>query len=410
MLHKGRINSKNFTKRGTNSISSASSGQAYTNNNQLYMGDLDPQWDEQIIKTIWSQLLKDNIRIKMLKRNNMNPGTKNIGYCFVEFSSGLYATEAINKNGVPVPGYPERRLKLNWSNMNNIENKQYNSNSSSNANIDRKQFSIFVGDLAPNVTNMQLYTFFKEKYPSTDFANVKFDPRTHVSKGYGFVKFSNPVEQQRAMLEMQNAKLNGRSIKIGSTTKTTNSYSNANNYVMNKDTHYNTSNMNNKNVPNNVMKKKLLNNKVTQTTELISAIQKLPTLNNHNNPQNTTIEVTNLPTTMSQSDISLFFKPMGLIRSILHFKDSGSTGTNSVRIQFVHRDSAMRAMQNLQDYKISSNKISICWGEPLHSASVPERQVYPHRDDSKHLTVAGWSAVQSLAEACGLAGERHVLV
>lgn len=44
---------------------------------------------------------------------------------------------------------------------------------------------------------------FKKRYQSVIQAKVIVDPVTRYSKGYGFVKFSNQDETQRAMVEMQ---------------------------------------------------------------------------------------------------------------------------------------------------------------------------------------------------------------
>jgi RNA recognition motif-containing protein len=45
---------------------------------------------------------------------------------------------------------------------------------------------------------------FQTRYPSCKGARIVFDPLTHLSKGYGFVKFTDEIEQQRAMVEMRN--------------------------------------------------------------------------------------------------------------------------------------------------------------------------------------------------------------
>jgi len=40
------------------------------------------------------------------------------------------------------------------------------------------------------------------------------EPSTKISKGYGFVKFINPEEAQRAISEMNGISLNGKNIKV----------------------------------------------------------------------------------------------------------------------------------------------------------------------------------------------------
>ena len=44
-------------------------------NNQLYMGDLDPSWDENVIRSIWNSLGESNVEIKLMW-NNRNAGVR----------------------------------------------------------------------------------------------------------------------------------------------------------------------------------------------------------------------------------------------------------------------------------------------------------------------------------------------
>jgi RNA recognition motif-containing protein len=58
-----------------------------------------------------------------------------------------------------------------------------------------------------------LRDFFMKYYTSVTTAKVIIDPVNKTSKGYGFVKFSDPVEAQRALTEMSGKYLNGKSLK-----------------------------------------------------------------------------------------------------------------------------------------------------------------------------------------------------
>ncbi|KAL7213652.1 hypothetical protein ACSBR2_016225 [Camellia fascicularis] len=64
------------------------------------------------------------------------------------------------------------------------------------------ELSIFVGDLAPDVTDYLLQETFRTQYPSVRGAKVVIDPNTGRSKGYDFVKFADEMERNRAMSEM----------------------------------------------------------------------------------------------------------------------------------------------------------------------------------------------------------------
>ena len=37
-----------------------------TGSSQLYMGDLDPNWDENVIRQIWRDLGESNVHVKMM--------------------------------------------------------------------------------------------------------------------------------------------------------------------------------------------------------------------------------------------------------------------------------------------------------------------------------------------------------
>lgn len=55
---------------------------------------------------------------------------------------------------------------------------------------------------------------FQQHYPSCKSAKVVADPMTNVSRGYGFVRFSDELEQQRALQEMQGQYCGYRPIRI----------------------------------------------------------------------------------------------------------------------------------------------------------------------------------------------------
>lgn len=78
---------------------------------------------------------------------------------------------------------------------------------------DSTAFSVFVGDLAPDVNDFLLQESFRQFYASVRSAKVITDPATGRSKGYGFVRFSNEPERDRA-LEMQGYSLSGRPIRV----------------------------------------------------------------------------------------------------------------------------------------------------------------------------------------------------
>lgn len=93
-------------------------------------------------------------------------------------------------NGKPIPGTnPVVRFRLNSA-----------SNSNKLLGNDR-EFSVWVGDLSPEVDDYNLYRVFSNKYSSIKTAKVILDS-SGFSKGYGFVRFGLEEEQKSALYEM----------------------------------------------------------------------------------------------------------------------------------------------------------------------------------------------------------------
>ena len=67
---------------------------------------------------------------------------------------------------------------------------------------DGPDYTIFVGNLAANVTDYMLQETFKTVYTSVKGAKVVTDRATGRSKGYGFVWFGDKGEQLHSMTEM----------------------------------------------------------------------------------------------------------------------------------------------------------------------------------------------------------------
>ncbi len=64
-----------------------------------------------------------------------------------------------------------------------------------------------------NVSEEKLKDFFLKFYSSVIGSKIIIDPINKSSKGYGFVKFTDRNEAQKALVEMNGQYLNGRPIK-----------------------------------------------------------------------------------------------------------------------------------------------------------------------------------------------------
>jgi RNA recognition motif-containing protein len=124
------------------------------------------------------------------------------GYGFVEFVSHAAAERVLTTfNGQMMPNV-EMAYRLNWA-------------SAGEKRDDSPDYTIFVGDLAADVTDYTLQETFRVHYPSVKGAKVVTDKMTMRSKGYGFVKFGDPAEQARAMTEMNGMPCSSRPMRIG---------------------------------------------------------------------------------------------------------------------------------------------------------------------------------------------------
>ena len=99
----------------------------------------------------------------------------------------------------------EQHYRLNWATLGAGERRT----------DDSPDYTIFVGDLAADVTDYLLQETFKAVYSSVKGAKVVIDRNTGRSKGYGFVKFGDESEQLRAMTEMNGVICLTRPMRIG---------------------------------------------------------------------------------------------------------------------------------------------------------------------------------------------------
>ncbi|KAJ6812934.1 uncharacterized protein M6B38_146360 [Iris pallida] len=170
----------------------------------LWIGDLQYWVDESYLHGCFAHT-GEVISIKII-RNKITGQPE--GYGFIEFVSHAAAERILQTyNGVQMPG-TEHTFRLNWASFGTGERR-------TDAGPDH---SIFVGDLAPDVTDYLLQETFRVSYPSVRGAKVVTDPSTGHSKGYGFVKFADEMERNRAMTEMNGVFCSSRAMRISAAT------------------------------------------------------------------------------------------------------------------------------------------------------------------------------------------------
>ncbi|KAJ2030280.1 hypothetical protein H4S03_007105 [Coemansia sp. S3946] len=209
---------------------------------QLWMGDIEPWMDEEYIRIVWNSL-GETVAVKII-RDRLTGAMAN--YCFIEVSTHADAERILAlHNGKAMPSSPDRLFRLNWATgmapgtgypplqsfatAGALESpgglaasgNTYAATSgglSLSASLDGPEFSLFVGDLAPEVTDVQLVHEFRSRYGSVRTAKVVTDPVTLLPRGYGFVRFADEADQQRALVEMQGHVIGSRTIRVSTAT------------------------------------------------------------------------------------------------------------------------------------------------------------------------------------------------
>ncbi|KAJ4880423.1 Polyadenylate-binding protein RBP45C [Raphanus sativus] len=163
----------------------------------LWIGDLQPWMDENYLINAFS--ITGEVQQAKVIRNKQSGYSE--GYGFIEFVSHAAAERILaSYNGAQMPS-SEQTFKLNWAG----ERRQ----------SEGPEHTVFVGDLAPDVTDYMLTETFKNVYSSVKGAKVLIDRTTGRSKGYGFVRFGDESEQMRAMTEMNGQYCSSRPMRTG---------------------------------------------------------------------------------------------------------------------------------------------------------------------------------------------------
>lgn len=155
---------------------------------QLWMGSLEPNMTESFIMAAFNRLGSRPLTVKVMRNKFTGEPA---GYAFVHFQTDEEAIDTMHKlNGKPIPGtFPVVRFRLNTA-----------SREAKNLQLER-EFSVWVGDLSPEVDDYSLYRVFASKYSSIKTAKVILDGSGY-PKGYGFVRFGNEEEQRNALHAM----------------------------------------------------------------------------------------------------------------------------------------------------------------------------------------------------------------
>ena len=160
--------------------------------NTLWMSDIEPWMNEEIIIDSFKENGFHPISVKMIKDRKLK---KIRNYCFINFDNIIEANKAlIQLNGKNLPN-SNIKFKLNWANLNSRENP-----------------NVYVGNISPEVDDIELYTLFKARYPSVHHASIITDKG--ISKGFGFVHFLEKKDYEKCLKEMDGFIFHNKAIKV----------------------------------------------------------------------------------------------------------------------------------------------------------------------------------------------------
>lgn len=290
--------------------------QTYEEVRTLWIGDLQYWMDENYVRSCFSVTAEQIVSAKVI-RNKQTMCSE--GYGFVEFTSHSQAERVLQTYNSTLMPNTEQAFRLNWASFGLGERRVEGGS----------DHSIFVGDLAPDVTDYMLQETFRSHYNSVKGAKVVLDPVTNRSKGYGFVRFGDETERTRAMTEMNGIYCSSRPMRISAATP-----KKGLTQQLNKGT-YNTS---------------------YQGSQSYGA-QSTQGFSNDNDPNNSTIFVGGLDPNVTDEDLRNIFGQFG---DLVYIKIP--LGKNCGFVQFAHRSCAEEAIQKLHGTVIGQQAVRLSWG------------------------------------------------
>ncbi|RLN57755.1 hypothetical protein BBJ29_005515 [Phytophthora kernoviae] len=168
----------------------------------LWMGDIQMHWDEAFIASLFASAGEQPV-VKLIRDKVTGYPA---GYGFLEFPTQQGAQQVLETfNGQLIPN-TMHRFRMNWgAGGRRIETSD--------------DHSIFVGDLAPDVTDELLLSTFNSRFTSVRGAKVVMDPVTRMSKGFGFVRFGSKEEADQALQTMNGVYCSSRPMRVSVATE-----------------------------------------------------------------------------------------------------------------------------------------------------------------------------------------------
>ncbi|PWN47022.1 RNA-binding domain-containing protein, partial [Violaceomyces palustris] len=226
-----------------------------------------------------------------------------------------------------------------------------------------QEFSVFVGDLSPDLKEEDLGRARPAPFLSTKSAKIMTDSTTGASRGFGFVRFTQEADCLRALVEMQGVVITpssglspGRPLRVCTATP-------KNRVTVGGDP-----------VPGNPATLGLTPADTTApaanpaaalthdghasstSSQSTGPINGAPS-SSATDPSNTTVFVGGLSSLISEDTLKTFFVPFG---DITYVKIPPGKGCGFV--QFVRKADAERAIERMQGFPIGGGRIRLSWG------------------------------------------------
>ncbi|ETN42114.1 uncharacterized protein HMPREF1541_04053 [Cyphellophora europaea CBS 101466] len=316
------------------------------------MGELEPWIDENFVRNLWFQV-GEQVSVKMIRDKFSG---SNAGYCFVDFASPQAAHKALQLNGTPMPN-SNRLFKLNWASGGGLADRREER---------AIEYSIFVGDLGPEVNEYVLVSLFQSRFPSCKSAKIMTDPISGMSRGYGFVRFSEEADQQRALSEMQGVYCGNRPMRISTATPKNKGGAGNMNHMMGGAAAGGAGPMGYHPPP------QMHPGNHQPMAPFYGGQQPM---NQFTDPNNTTVFVGGLSGYVTEDELRSFFQGFG---EITYVKIPPGKGCGFV--QFVQRHAAEMAINQMQGYPIGNSRVRLSWGRSQNNsgpAGTPYRPAPP---------------------------------
>jgi RNA recognition motif-containing protein len=224
------------------------------------------------------------------------------------------------------------------------------------------EYSIFVGDLGPEVNEYVLVSLFQSRFPSCKSAKIMTDPISGMSRGYGFVRFSSEEDQQLALSQMQGVYCGNRPMRISTATPK------------------NKGGPGGPGGPGGMGMQQGGGGPMAYPPAMgggppMGFYNQQQPMNQFTDPNNTTVFVGGLSGYVTEDELRSFFQGFG---EITYVKIPPGKGCGFV--QFVQRHAAEMAINQMQGYPIGNSRVRLSWGRSQNNsgpAGTPYRPAPP---------------------------------